>query len=75
MHPIEEYMKKALQYFGVPESETREGFYIAANNKNMWEITGISAVDESFKEGEKFRITTYYAPEFPTIVTYVTKCQ
>ncbi len=75
MHPIEKSMEKALRYFEIPESEIEEGFYIISNNENSRKITGISAVEESCKEGEKFRITTYYAPEFPKIVTYVTKCQ
>lgn len=75
MHPIEENMEKALKYFDIPESEIIEGFYITSNNKKTREVMGISAVEESCKEGGKFRITSYYAPEFPSIVTCVTKYQ
>jgi len=75
MNPVEENMEKALQHFNIPQNETKEGFYLTSNNKNMRDITGISAVEESCKEGGKFRITTYYDPEFPSIVTCVTKYQ
>lgn len=71
----EKEVEKALQYFGIPRSETQDGFYVAQNNKNMRDVTGVTAVSKDCEEGEKFRITTHYAPEFPLIITCVTRCQ
>ena len=71
----ENEIERTLQYFGIPRNEAQSGYYVAQNNKNMRDVTGITAVSKSCEEGEKFRITTHYAPEYPLIITCVTKCQ
>ena len=71
----ENEIERALQYFGITKSEGQGGYYVAQNNKWMRDATGITAVSNSCEDGEKFRITTHYAPEYPLIITCVTKCQ
>lgn len=75
MNETKERMEKALQHFAIPKSDVENGFYIKPNTQNARNISGISAVAGSCKGEGKFQITTYYDPEFPSIVTYIKKLQ
>ena len=68
-------MEKALQHFAISKNDVAGGFYIRPNTQNARDISGIGAVTESCGSEGKFKITTYYDPEFPSIVTYVKKLQ